>query len=241
MPQFLVSPENISNGTFSIDGDEARHLIKSFRVRVNEQLRLFDGKGRSFTGVITSVGKHSLSGKILSETQSPVSNYYFRLFPSIIQGSRFELLIEKTTEIGVDEIVPVSAERSVIKTGQSGSKPARWAKIITAAAKQSCRSKIPLLGEVTAFSEALALAKTGDLNLIAYEKETEHKLVKLLSDIPPSITINLFIGPEGGFTVEEIELAERHGFKPFTLGQNILRAETAAIAACSILNCLIRS
>jgi 16S rRNA (uracil1498-N3)-methyltransferase len=269
MPQFLISPENISSdGNFFIDGAEAGHLIKVLRVGVNENIRLFDGKGKSYMGRVASINRNSLTGKILYEVPRRQKKVYLRLYPALIKKDRFELLLEKVTEIGVDEIVPVITERTVVKIKQFENKLTRWTKILTSAAKQCCLDKVPKLYGIKKFSESLTQLKTVhssrqggirtnsdlnliktahssrqggnstnvELNLIAYEEEENNNLSKILSNADgnpgPVKTINLFIGPEGGFTPGEIESAKQYGCIPFTLGQNIFRAETAAIVAC---------
>lgn len=240
MPQFIIPKQDISGDKFTItDPAEASHLARVLRARTGEKINLFDGVDKRYLAEIREISKGSVAGVILKEIPFKKRNFSLRVFASLIKFDRFELLLEKLTEVGVDEIVPVITARTAVKIHAAGiaSKAQRWEKIIIAAVKQCNCQKIPELGGLTSFRDALKLIKPEDLNLIAYESESpENSIKKLLTaNRLPLTAVNLFIGPEGGFTDEEIKEARTLGLSVFSLGSNTLRAETAAVAAASII------
>jgi 16S rRNA (uracil1498-N3)-methyltransferase len=146
-----------------------------------------------------------------------------------------ELIIQKCIEIGVDSIVPVKTEHTVVKLdGKEDKKVARWNKIAEAAAKQCGRGKIPVVESVMSFGEAIEDSKKLDRVIIPYEKETKNNLKSFTNDFNGE-TIGIFIGPEGGFAQSEVEKAVESGATSITLGKRILRTETAGLVASVIL------
>ena len=153
-----------------------------------------------------------------------------------------ELIIQKAVELGAFSIIPVETKRCVVKLDvkKAAKKVVRWQQIAESAAKQSKRMLIPEIHEVMTYKQALEFAKQLDVKLIPYElakgmKETR----EILSEIKPGQSVGIFIGPEGGFTPEEIELAMAHQVQPITLGKRILRTETAGMTVLSILMFLL--
>ncbi|OGS20726.1 MAG: hypothetical protein A2252_02090 [Elusimicrobia bacterium RIFOXYA2_FULL_39_19] len=242
MPQYLVLPENIANNKFIIkDSEEFNHLTRVLRVKEGEKIVLFDGAGRQYKAKIEALEKDSISGAVLEETVSQKRKYTVNLYPALINADRFEMLLEKATELGVDSITPVITEHTVIKVSQEKiqSKMLRWQKIMVSAAKQCMIPFIPQVLPAGKFMDLIQKTDKTALNIIAYESEpTENSLKKLLTtyQLTNLSTINLFLGPEGGYTEKEIELAKYNGLKTFSLGKNVLRAETAAIACLSIIH-----
>jgi 16S rRNA (uracil1498-N3)-methyltransferase len=243
-----VNPQDIKNGNFIIkDKDEVKHLSKVFRIQKGEKIYLFDNTGKRYLGEVCEVQKFFISGKILSEIKSKEKKLYLKIFPALIKSERFQLLLEKITEIGVDEILPYFSERSVVKISSEKiqSKLSKWKKIILSSSKQSNSQKIPKLSEnILKFEEAILSVDSSELNLIAWEFEDKNLLKDIIFDFlskKPKFPLrcNLFTGPEGGFTKSEIDFAVSHGFKTFSLGKNILRAETAVIVSASLINALI--
>lgn len=247
MSQFFVAPQDIRNNNFVIkDKNEIKHLSKVLRIKKGEKIYLFDNTGKRYLGVVCEIHKMFISGKIIQEIEKIQKRVYLRIFPALIKSDRFEFLLEKITEIGVDEIVPCLSDRSIIKLSQEKSKNklSRWGKIILASCKQCNCQKIPRLSEkILKFEEAILSVKQDELNLIAWEYENKNLLKDVISEYlskEPKIPFicNLFIGPEGGFTDKEINFAITYGFRTFSLGRNILRTETAAILSCGIISSL---
>lgn len=186
--------------------------------------------------------------------QREVTGRVVHLYPALIRSERFEWMLEKATELGVCSIHPIFSKRSVVKFAPSDfeRKRSRWKKIALAAAKQSGRKELPRIFFPLNFNDAIQqckreiapvecsalaeprLAGFHRVNLILWESEEENNLFEFLTDLP-LIAVNLFVGPEGGFTIEEVTLAKKAGFQSVRIGENILRAETATIAAVSLL------
>jgi len=236
--QFLISQEDIVNNKFTIKGPEARHLIKVLRAVPYEKIRLFDGKGKIYSGEITTIKRDVLSGKILSKIPCNTKKFKLRLFVSLIKNERFRLLLEKVTEVGVNEIIPVITSRTVfgIPKDRIDEKHSRWQRVILSAVKQCCCEKIPEILKPIVFSDIFKNVRESEMGLILYEREHKTAIREALSGLKPGCsTLNLIIGPEGGFTEKEMEKAIDAGLTPASLGNFVLRSETAAIAA--VANC----
>ncbi|MEW6040462.1 MAG: NAD(P)H-hydrate epimerase [Elusimicrobiota bacterium] len=246
MPQFIIKPEDITGNTFSIKGEEARHLISSLRIKKGEKIFLMEilpegTTQRRYSAKVQSVSGDTVSGKISYELKRKTHQPGVRIFSSLIKPDRFEMMLEKLTEIGVEEITPVINERTV--KGYSNPSPGRknrWQKIIISAVKQCCCERIPRLKDTQDFNSALKSLSHSDLNLIACEPGPNRSYfsVKPLTEVlrvgwdtKSNPAVNLFFGPEGGFTEVEIALAKKYGFIPFSLGENVMRTETAAIVS----------
>ena len=160
------------------------------------------------------------------------------LFQGLPKGDKMELIIQKTVELGVHEIIPVASRRCVVKLDEkkAKSKVARWQGISESAAKQSKRMIVPKVHPVMKFEEALEYARSMDMVLIPYELAKGMRHTKeLFASIRPGQSVGIFIGPEGGFEEEEVKKAVEAGAEPVTLGKRILRTETAGMTVLSIL------
>ena len=160
------------------------------------------------------------------------------LFQGLPKADKMELIIQKAVELGVYEIIPVAAKRSVVKLDEkkAKSKILRWQGIAEAAAKQSRRGIIPKVQNVMSFSDAVSYSSPVQVKVIPYElAEGMEKTKKIMNGLKPGEDIAVFIGPEGGFAEEEIEKAVNAGIIPITLGKRILRTETAGMSVLSIL------
>lgn len=239
MPHFFVSPKHISDGTFYLDPDESAHLARVLRKKPGDEVRLFDGVDRSFRAVLEEVRPERVAGRILAETAPLPSPYFLRLFQAIPKGDTFEWIIEKATELGVSEIVPMHTRRTVAKipASREGAKHKRWEKVARAAAAQCGRADIPLISAPLDFDRALGRLGMGEVTLLAWEGEKTKTLKSLLPAIEKGgrRPANVMIGPEGGFDLSEVERARAHGVVPVTLGPRILRTETAGIFVASAL------
>lgn len=186
--------------------------------------------------MIDEINKETIIAKVLSQAGSvsePTTTVI--LFQSLIKSDKIEWVIQKSIEIGVAKIVPMQTTYCVSKVDQSkkaDAKVSRWNKIAGSAAKQSGRGIIPTVASPVTFGQALEYCKKMDLGLIAYEKENLANLRSQLQGLEGK-TIGILIGPEGGFSEEEILKAEKAGIKAITLGPRILRSETASIALVS--------
>ena len=231
MPRFFVTPDQIPE----IKGTDAHHIRHVLRMQVGDQLELLDGTGKIYTAKIAQMSKEKIICTILSEkiekSESKVSITIAQCLP---KAKKMDLIIQKCTELGVAKIIPVISERSVAK----GEKLERWKKIAKEASEQCGRATIPEISPLLKFSEVLKLAKDYDLALIPWELEDKTTLKKILTGLEASRPAGLVIlvGPEGGFSTQEVELVINAGFKSISLGKRILRTETAGMAILSMIN-----
>ncbi|MBI4678825.1 MAG: 16S rRNA (uracil(1498)-N(3))-methyltransferase [Elusimicrobia bacterium] len=256
MPQFFLPPDAVKDGKFHLKGPEAFHVSKVLRYREGDPLALFDGKGTRFEAVIGKIHPDgSVSGAIASTTRETAeSAARLNLYQGLLKASHWEWLLQKGTEIGVSSFVPVTTPRTVVLLREEErvrSKGDRWGKIVLAAAKQCGRADLPAVAEPVEFRDAIKSScaehpQGGDrrLTLLAWEgmagatarrSVREALLEAEKGEERQGIAVDLFVGPEGGFSEEEIELAESLGAVVFGLGRSTLRGETAAIAASSLI------
>lgn len=241
MPKFFVSPNQIVDDIISISGDDARHMKTVLRYRVGDELVICDGKGFDYNCKIAGFEdgniQASIDEKIVCEAEAKTKIVLYQGLP---KADKMEIIIQKCTEIGVTRIVPVATRNAVAKlSGKEEKKIERWQKIAEAAAKQSGRGLIPLVGpEALSFAQAVDEGRMLSAALIPYEKQGEKEKsfgIKEFASGFSGETLAVFIGPEGGFTTEEIELAVKNGLRPITLGKRILRTETAGLVASALL------
>ncbi|MDP4091863.1 MAG: 16S rRNA (uracil(1498)-N(3))-methyltransferase [Bacillota bacterium] len=237
MPRFFVNPGNIYTDKIIITGEDFNHIKNVLRLRKGEELVICDGAGKDFRTRLEYFDANSVvlcpieSWK--TQTEPPVG---ITLFQGLPKSDKMDFIIQKSVELGVNRVVPVITERTVVKLGNKpdiDKKVSRWQKISLEAAKQCNRGIIPHIDEPVIFKEALLKAQENDLNIIPFEKENITPLRKSL--IPDCRKISFFIGPEGGFSDKEIEDAVNKNVIPVTLGPRILRTETAGIVVLSIL------
>lgn len=232
MHKFFVTPEQINDKGVIITGSDVNHIKHVLRMQPGEEIALSNGiDNKEYRCGIEEIKEEEIicTLRFIKEEglELPVKVYLFQGLP---KADKMELIIQKAVELGVYEIIPVSAKRSIVKLDEKKAKNkiARWQIISEAAAKQSKRSVIPNIAEVMTFSEALSYAKNMDVKLIPYElAEGMAKTKQLIENISTSDSVAVFIGPEGGFEETEISLAIENGLMPITLGKRILRTETA--------------
>ena len=218
-------PEALPIGTeVSITGEELHHAARVVRVREGEEVELFDGRGRCVSGTVLEAGR-ALRVAVEREVPSREPSARLHLAMAIIQLERFELVLQKATELGVSSILPIVSERVEIRPERYRGKNERWEKIVFEAVKQCGRSVIPPIGEPETLEEALSRPGT-KMFFDADEPASPGEAVR---------EATLFIGPEGGWSPAELELARERGCRFRRLGPRRLRAETAAIVALGII------
>ena len=239
MDRFFVDKNNIDleNGTCIIEGEDVKHISKVLRCKVGEKLEICDKDNSEYVCEITDISKNQVDLNILEKKEiKRESDLKVKLYQGLPKSTKMEFILQKLTEVGVDEIILVSTKRSVVKVDdkKEGKKLERWERIIYEAAKQSKRGKIPTLRGVLSFDEALEDMKNNDMNICPYENE---KTVSIKSAIRGSDinNIGIFVGPEGGFEEEEIQTLQDIDSKVVSLGPRILRTETASVVASSIV------
>ncbi len=230
-PRFVVPASALAGDRCELRGTEFRHL-RVRRLRPGSGVDLTDGGGQERTGTILSIGRdHAVIA--LQAPTAPARERGMRLVlaQGLLKADRFDLVVEKATELGVDEILPFTSERSVAHAGPT--RLARWNRIALSASKQSQRSTVPRLSAPATLTDVLGRDTEG-LRLFLWEDEPAGALHSAeLSRLRPA-SIFLVVGPEGGFTAAEATAAGRHGFHLIRLGQRPLRSETASLAGLAV-------
>jgi 16S rRNA (uracil1498-N3)-methyltransferase len=240
MTRFFIPSEQIQGNSIILKGSDRHHLLNVLRREVGSKITVLNGRGAEYEAVIREIGPDFVTGEIVATiTRATEPQSKIRLVQSLPKADKFELLLQKNTEVGVSFFQPVFTERSTIKLepGTVLKKEERWRKIISEAAEQSGRKIIPELEPVRSWNQVMAtLSERPGLVLIPWEGEREASLKKVLegtSGIPEMITI--FIGPEGGFSQAEVNQARDKGAVPVTLGSRILRTETAGLVVATAI------
>ena len=237
MARFYVPQPWIVNGMLKIEGDEAKHIRKVLRLKTGDGIVVFDGLGKELEGTIIEERLSSIVIRIQnifsSERDSPLE---VTLAQSLLKGEKMDYLIQKATELGVKKIIPFFSSRSVpfLEKSRRLKRHHRWEKIAVEASKQCGRGVVPKIESFRDYSDMLQMASTEDLRLILWESDGI-KLKEVLERSKEKRKIFFIIGPEGGFSQEEVGEAKKVGFIPVTLGTRILRAETVSLCLLSIL------
>ncbi len=229
--QLFYSPDlDQSASQFTFPEDESKHIIKVLRKKADDILHITNGKGQTFEAKIIDANSKKCKVQVISNAKKHRRMHWFHLVVAPPKSNdRFEWLLEKATEIGVNEITPIICERSERKTV----KHERSEKVVQSAMKQSLRCYLPQLNEAIPFKDFLEKEHKG-LLFMAHCGDDEK--VDLKRRVAPDHDITVLIGPEGDFSNTEIKAAEEKGFQPVSLGRARLRTETAAIVACTMVN-----
>lgn len=248
MYQFFADPAqiNIPDRRVIILGEDVNHIRNVLRMRPGEEITVRDGRdGREYRCGILSVEEAEVLCELRfikeDAVELPAKVYLFQGLP---KADKMELIIQKAVELGVHQVIPVAASRCVVKLDEkkAAARRARWQGIAQAAAKQSKRAIVPEVTEVSSFARAVEKASQMDVALIPYElAEDMARTKELLEGLRPGQRVAVFIGPEGGFSREEIGFAQEKGILPITLGKRILRTETAGLVVLSWLMYLLES
>jgi 16S rRNA (uracil1498-N3)-methyltransferase len=237
MARFYVPHPHIENDILKIEGDEVRHIRKVLRLRSGDRLTVFDGSGREYEGTILEERSSSVSIKVRNISPSRrESGLEITLAQSLLKGEKMDYLIQKATELGVKGIVPFISSRSIplLEKSKRLDRHRRWEKIAIEASKQCGRGVIPSIDPPQNYRQLLESVPKDCLKLILWEKEGE-RLKEALKRVGRENRIFFVVGPEGGLSQEEVEEASRADLIPVTLGERILRSETASLCLLSIL------
>ncbi|MBV6341722.1 16S rRNA (uracil(1498)-N(3))-methyltransferase [Candidatus Magnetobacterium casense] len=233
MPNVFLHSSAIHDAAAVITGETSRYILSVLRYKTGGELSIFDEKGRFFKGIITSCAKNavqlSLTPQTPPNTESPVS---ITLCQGLLKGSKMDIVVQKAVELGVKEIIPMVTSRTQLDYTR---KIDRWRKIAIEAARQSMRVVVPEILETANFHALTqSIHSTGAAAMMFYEGGGKGLKYPLESEREED-NIYVITGPEGGFTPEEVKQAEASGVTIVTLGSRILRAETAAISALTLI------
>lgn len=228
-PELKAATGSVSGSLVTLDGPEAHHAVHVLRMRSGQSLELFDGAGAWTAGVVRDVGKRALTIEIGPLEHVPPAACRIILATAIPKGDRFDWLVEKATELGVDELIPLITERSVVEPRATKLDRLRAASV--AACKQSRRRHLLVIREPVSFAEFLSGRRSDQQAILADPHGTPW--TPSLDESPESSML-CAVGPEGGFTPAEVESACQAGFLLRTFGSSVLRVETAGVAFAAI-------
>ncbi len=238
MNRFFVEKHNIGKEVIKIaDHDDVRHLARVLRLRPGEDVFISDGEGGGYITEIEKIAKNSVVLRIKDaqkRRQKSDRKIIVTLACAIPKIARFEDIVDKATQLGVSEIIPLLTERTMIEMGAFDKKRDRFKRIIIAAASQSGALFLPELREATPFETLISMLGQYELRLLPNLSDRSHILKEVVSGFTGK-RILVLIGPEGDFTKHEIEVALRSGCVGVSLGDSVLRVDTAAISVMSFL------
>lgn len=238
MPKFFVAREKITENQIIIDTEDVSHISRVLRLGEGDVLTVCDSQGTDYEAEIVSLGQKEIVCKINSRSASASEpNIRVTLFQGLPKASKMEYIIQKTTELGITEIVPAKLSRCVVKIDNKkdeAKKLDRWQKISSSAAKQSGRGIIPKISQIMTLDEIIEKSKEFDLFFVPYECEEQKKLREVLLSKKDVKSVGFLIGPEGGFDIAETEKLRNAGIDTVTLGKRILRTETAGEAVLAM-------
>ncbi len=238
MPVFFVPQECVEQPIISITGDLLTHLRDSLRVTIGETVWFGNGNGTRYRAEIADVSKHAIAAHIVETIQEPPRcTPRLILGQSLLKGEKMDWVIQKTTELGVTEIMPIESRHGVVqlKAERVDNQLARWQRIALEAAQQSEQWRAPKIARPRPLSELLADHATSTTILMLAERQGGKNLQTIGLPQGTDSSVLVLVGPEGGWSREEITTAQQVGVETLTLGQHILRSETAAIATIGIL------
>ncbi|MEO0092517.1 MAG: RsmE family RNA methyltransferase [candidate division WOR-3 bacterium] len=232
MELYYTDKSNIFSNRLRISGQEAHHISRVMRHKIGDVIYVTDGEGNEYQCTIDKINNDIEANIVNVNRKAREPKLKVTLAQSIIKGFRMDIIIEKATELGISEIIPVITERTIAQVSEK--KAERFKNIAFAAIKSSTRTLLPQISSPLTFSQLLNKINDYDLAILAWEEEKQKRLADIIGG-RNFRKILLIIGPEGGFSKDEVQKTLNFGVKCFSLGPRRLRAETAAIAALSLL------
>jgi len=235
-PRFFIAPSRISGSRISVTDEDVRHIASVLRMKIGDALLLCDGQGTEYQVTIAEISKSEITTEIVSLQKREITAPRITLGQGLPKFDKMDLIVQKATELGASNIVPLVTERTIVKIRDEEKRVTRWQKICREAAMQSDRPDIPVIGQVISFKDFLRIPNSDPLTLkiLPWEEGTQ-PIKEVLQGNHDVRHIVVLIGPEGGFSKTEATMAAEKGFHAVSLGRNILRTETAAIAALSMI------
>jgi 16S rRNA (uracil1498-N3)-methyltransferase len=238
MHRFFVSPQAIRDNRVVLRGTIVHQIRDVLRMRPGDPVVFLDNSGWAQRAELVTVDRDVVRGRVIEKWRLETEpGARITLCQGLLKGQKFDWVLQKGTELGIAAFVPVLASRCIVGSlnDVSDARVERWQKIIVAAAEQAGRARLPHLANAMLFANACESAARAGLALIPWEGERVLGLREALQQVPRSKEIHLFIGPEGGFTDEEVSVARDLGVTSVSLGPRILRAETAGLVAAAVI------
>ena len=235
MNRFYIPAGDWSDEELILTGEEAKHCARVMRAREGDSIEIFDGQGTSAICRIGSVNRDQVRCHIIKRETSAQAPHPITLCQAIPKGGNMELIVQKAVELGVSAIQPLISVHTVARPDSAEKKCAKWQRIALEACKQCGQNRLPIIGKPQPFDTWLSNLEPFETRLVAsLDKKALHLKAHFASQ-PPQGSIALLVGPEGDFSAEEYEAAYEAGFQAISLGDIILRVETATIFGLSIL------
>ena len=239
IPRIFTELNLCCDSSLDLDGSAARHLSSALRMKIGQEITLFNGQGGEYAAELTEVGKNKVSAKVVEYRDiDRESALKVHLAIGVSRGERMDLILQKATELGATEITPLFTERTEVKlSGERLEKKIRhWQQIAISACEQCQRNQVPLINCPETLDQWLSPSDQGSDEILKFV--LHHRTEKRLSEHQAVKDICLLVGPEGGLGDREIAEAIQNGFQPLALGPRVLRTETAPLAAISIMQSL---
>ena len=238
MRRFFLDREMILSEKPTLTGPDVKHIRTVLRLKPGEEIFLFDGKGSEYRARITASTPKTIILSVLerfpSISESPVE---ITIGQGLLKAKKMDRIVRQVTELGIYALIPLLAKRSVPRPRPErwAEKEQRWETIAQESLKQCGRSQMPCLEPPTSFKELVAMSEAHDLKIIFHEGDSGLKSTPYLGDARDVRKVLELIGPEGGFTPDEVQMALEGGFVCVSLGPRILKADTAVVAVCAVL------
>lgn len=238
MQRYFVEPNAIGNDIVTITGDDVKHIVRVMRMEAGDNVIVCDGRGQAYRVELTDLGDKAVIARIVELLQDEVeSKVKITLAQGLPKGDKMELIVQKGTEVGISEFIPMDMKRCIVQYDhkKEQKRRERWEKIAKEAAEQAHRTIIPEVTEGKTFKQWMLTLSEYDLVLVPYEGEKVKGIREVLEGHPDAKSICVLIGPEGGISEDEIETALAAGAIPVTLGPRIMRTETAGLVAATCI------
>lgn len=240
MNRFFVSATSISADEVRLGASQAHQICHVLRLKRMDQIVVLDNDGSEYDVALQELGRQEVVGRIIARRAAlGEPDVQVCVYQSLLSRDKFEWVLQKCTEIGVARFVPVVTRRSIVQKVEvlKPEREKRWVRILTEAAEQCGRGRIPRLEQPLGFSGCLAEAKAQDLCLIASTRASETCLRRVIASRAKDEirSVSILVGPEGGFHPDELAAARAAGVHDFSLGRRILRTETAAVVASALI------
>lgn len=235
--RLFVEPEHLNADRAVLTGSSYHHVRNVLRMKPGDEVLVFDGAGHECFGVLELFQGETAVVRILGDAgRSTESALDLTVAPCLAKGKKIDLIVEKVIELGADRVCVVTSERSVgrLDPAQAMDRVERWRRIAKSAAEQSGRTVMPVIERIRTFEEYVQTKPADVLGLIFAIGPDRHPAATLRQEHPDVTRVIAMVGPEGGFSHDEVEFAKKHGFVAVGLGPRVLRTETAAIVAASL-------